>query len=264
MSGCGKPVENLWKTCGNRLWKSPPESFPQEFSTGLGELSTGFPQLYPQVFHRTVSPLKVAAAVTIRVRYNVSEANEKEADRMLYKNFIGGQWVDSATGKTFKSLNPADTSDELGEFPSSDAQDVERAVQAADRAFREWSKVPAPKRGELLFEIGERLKRQKEDLAQIMTREMGKVTNEARGDVQEAIDMGVLYWGGRPAALRAYDAVGVAAQALPQYAPSPGSGGGHYAVELPHRDPSVEDLSGASRGKHSCLEARYGYPALRL
>jgi acyl-CoA reductase-like NAD-dependent aldehyde dehydrogenase len=108
---------------------------------------------------------------------------------MLYKNFIGGQWVDSATGKTFKSLNPADTSDELGEFPSSDAQDVERAVQAADRAFREWSKVPAPKRGELLFEIGERLKRQKEDLAQIMTREMGKVLNEARGDVQEAIDM---------------------------------------------------------------------------
>jgi acyl-CoA reductase-like NAD-dependent aldehyde dehydrogenase len=108
---------------------------------------------------------------------------------MLYKNYIDGQWVDSATGKTFKSLNPADTSDELGEFPSSNAQDVERAVQAADRAFREWSKVPAPKRGELLFEIGERLKRQKEDLAQIMTREMGKVLKEARGDVQEAIDM---------------------------------------------------------------------------
>nr|BAL52981.1 aldehyde dehydrogenase [uncultured Acetothermia bacterium]BAL59249.1 hypothetical protein HGMM_OP3C404 [Candidatus Acetothermum autotrophicum] len=61
---------------------------------------------------------------------------------MLYKNFIGGQWVDSATGKTFKSINPADTSDELGEFPASDSQDVERAVQAAERAFREWSKVP--------------------------------------------------------------------------------------------------------------------------
>lgn len=108
---------------------------------------------------------------------------------MLYKNFIDGQWGDSATGKTFKSLNPADTSDELGEFPASNAQDVERAVQAAERAFRDWSKVPAPKRGELLFDIGERFKRHKEDLAQIMTREMGKVLKEARGDVQEAIDM---------------------------------------------------------------------------
>lgn len=108
---------------------------------------------------------------------------------MLFKNYINGQWVDSVTGKTFKSFNPADTSDELGEFPASDARDVEQAVEAADRAFKEWSRVPAPKRGELLFEIGERLKRHKEELAQIMTREMGKVLKEARGDVQEAIDM---------------------------------------------------------------------------
>lgn len=108
---------------------------------------------------------------------------------MIYKNFINGEWVESAAGKTFKSLNPADTSDELGQFPASDARDVEKAVSAADRAFREWSRVPAPRRGELLFEIGERLKKRKEDLAQIMTREMGKVLKEARGDVQEAIDM---------------------------------------------------------------------------
>lgn len=108
---------------------------------------------------------------------------------MLYKNFISGEWVESATGKRFKSTNPADTSDELGEFPASDGRDVERAVEAADKAFHDWSRVPAPKRGELLFEIGERLKKHKEDVAQIMTREMGKVLKEARGDVQEAIDM---------------------------------------------------------------------------
>ncbi len=108
---------------------------------------------------------------------------------MPYKNFINGEWVESATGKTFKSINPADTSDELGEFPASDGRDVEKAVLAADRAFREWSRVPAPKRGELLFEVAALIKQRKEELAQLMTREMGKVLKEARGDVQEGIDM---------------------------------------------------------------------------
>ncbi len=108
---------------------------------------------------------------------------------MLFKNYIYGQWVESATGKTFKSLNPADTSDELGEFPASDARDVAKAVQSAERAFREWSRVPAPKRGELLFDVAQRMQQRKEELAQIMTREMGKVLKEARGDVQEGIDM---------------------------------------------------------------------------
>jgi aldehyde dehydrogenase (NAD+) len=108
---------------------------------------------------------------------------------MLYKNFINGEWSESATGKTFKSLNPADTGDALGEFPASDARDVEKAVLAADRAFREWSRVPAPKRGELLFDVAALIKQRKEELAQLMTREMGKVLKEARGDVQEGIDM---------------------------------------------------------------------------
>ncbi|MBI3459857.1 aldehyde dehydrogenase family protein [Candidatus Acetothermia bacterium] len=108
---------------------------------------------------------------------------------MLYKNYIEGQWIDSATGKTFKSLNPADTSDELGEFPASNAQDVAKAVEAADRAFKTWSKVTAPRRGELLFDLAEKMKGRKEELSQLMTREMGKVLKEARGDVQEGIDM---------------------------------------------------------------------------
>jgi aldehyde dehydrogenase (NAD+) len=108
---------------------------------------------------------------------------------MLYKNFINGEWGESATGRTFRSINPADTSDELGEFPASDARDVEEAVLAADRAFRKWSRVPAPKRGELLFDVAALIKQRKEELAQLMTREMGKVLKEARGDVQEGIDM---------------------------------------------------------------------------
>jgi aldehyde dehydrogenase (NAD+) len=108
----------------------------------------------------------------------------------MYKNFIGGEWVEARSGETFQSTNPADPSDVLGEFPGSDQRDVEAAVAAADRAFKEWSKMPAPKRGESLFRVAELIREHKEELARIMTREMGKVLNEARGDVQEAIDMG--------------------------------------------------------------------------
>jgi len=110
--------------------------------------------------------------------------------RLMYKNFIGGDWVDAKSGETFKSTNPADPSDVLGEFPSSDSRDVDEAVAAADRAFKEWSRMPAPKRGEILFKVAQLIQERKEELARIMTREMGKVLNEARGDVQEAIDMG--------------------------------------------------------------------------
>lgn len=108
---------------------------------------------------------------------------------MLYKNLIDGKWAEAESGRTFRSLNPADTSDVLGEFPACDEREVNKAVEAADRAFKEWSKIPAPRRGEVLFEVAEILKQRKEELAQLMTREMGKILKEARGDVQEGIDM---------------------------------------------------------------------------
>lgn len=121
----------------------------------------------------------------------------------MYKNLIDGKWVEAESGKTFKSINPADTSDVIGEFPASDEREVERAVEAADRAFREWSKVPAPRRGELLFEVGEQLRKRKQELGELMTREMGKVLNEALGDVQEGIDM-TYYMAGEGRRLRGY------------------------------------------------------------
>jgi acyl-CoA reductase-like NAD-dependent aldehyde dehydrogenase len=122
---------------------------------------------------------------------------------MLYKNYIGGEWVEAESGKTFKSVSPADTSDVLGEFPASDERDVNRAVEAADRALKEWQKVPAPKRGELLFKVAQEFERRKEELARLMTREMGKVLNEARGSVQEGIDM-TYYMAGEGRRLRGY------------------------------------------------------------
>src|ERR671916_148722 len=111
-----------------------------------------------------------------------------------FQNYIDGEWVDAASGETFESTSPAN-GDAIGTFPRSSEEDVNRAVAAAKAAFDEWRLVPAPKRGEVLFRFGQLLAEQKEDLAQLMAREMGKVLPEARGDVQEAVDM-AFYMGG--------------------------------------------------------------------
>src|SRR5919206_4878090 len=105
-----------------------------------------------------------------------------------FKNLIGGEWVDAASGETFESVSPA-TGETLGVFPRSTAEDVDRAVDAAKAAFEDWRLVPAPKRGEILFRFAQLLAEEKDELAELMSREMGKVLPEAGGDVQEAIDM---------------------------------------------------------------------------
>jgi acyl-CoA reductase-like NAD-dependent aldehyde dehydrogenase len=105
-----------------------------------------------------------------------------------YHNLIGGEWVPAASGKTILNLNPADHTDIIGAFPASDAKDVDRAVAAAKKAYATWRLVPAPKRAEILVRAGQLLQERKEKYASDMTREMGKVLAETRGDVQEAID----------------------------------------------------------------------------
>jgi aldehyde dehydrogenase (NAD+) len=105
-----------------------------------------------------------------------------------FLNLIGGQWLPAQSGKTFLNLNPADHSDVVGEFPASGAEDVSLAVAAAKKAFATWRLVPAPKRAEILYRTGQLLQERKEEYARLMTREMGKVLAETRGDVQEAID----------------------------------------------------------------------------
>lgn len=111
------------------------------------------------------------------------------APAQKYLNFIGGKWVPAKSGKTFPNLNPADSGEVIGFFPESGPEDVEQAVAAAERAFPEWRLVPPPKRGEIILKAGLLLKENKEELARFMTKEMGKVLRETRGDVQEAIDM---------------------------------------------------------------------------
>ncbi|HUK24426.1 MAG TPA: aldehyde dehydrogenase family protein [Terriglobales bacterium] len=106
----------------------------------------------------------------------------------VYKNLIDGEWVESSSGQTFENRNPADARDVVGIFQRSNKADVEAAVEAARLAFARWRLVPAPRRAEILYRAGEMLLERKEEYARDMTREMGKVLAETRGDVQEAID----------------------------------------------------------------------------
>jgi aldehyde dehydrogenase (NAD+) len=107
----------------------------------------------------------------------------------LFKNYINGKWKASSSGETFENVNPANHSEVLGRFQKSNKKDVNEAISAAENAQKQWRETPAPKRGEILFKVAELLQQQKESLAQDMTREMGKVISETRGDVQEAIDL---------------------------------------------------------------------------
>src|SRR5258705_1427377 len=107
----------------------------------------------------------------------------------IFKTFINGEWVESRSGKAYETRNPANTDDLIGMFVSSTEEDVITAVDAAKEANKTWRLVPAPKRAEILFRAAELLLQRKEDFSKDMTREMGKVLAETRGDVQEAIDM---------------------------------------------------------------------------
>jgi aldehyde dehydrogenase (NAD+) len=112
-----------------------------------------------------------------------------------YRHFIAGEWCDSTSGETFESRNPADERDIIGRFQQGTKADVAMAVKAAETALPMWRRTPAPKRGEILYRFGALMAEHKERLARAMTREMGKVLAEARGDVQEGIDIAYLMAG---------------------------------------------------------------------
>ena len=116
-------------------------------------------------------------------------ATSTTASVTTYGNYIDGEWKPSASGKTFENRNPANIQDLIGIFQSSNRNDVEAAIEAARRAYESWRLVPAPIRAEMLFKVAQIIAVRKEQFAHDMTREMGKVLNETRGDVQEAIDM---------------------------------------------------------------------------
>src|SRR4051794_2262176 len=123
------------------------------------------------------------------VRHSQRTMGTATANATTFHNYIDGAWVPSVSGTVFEDRNPANTDDVVGVFQKSDAADVARAIDAAQRAYERWRLVPAPKRAELLFRAAQLLADRKEALARDMTREMGKVLDETRGDMQEAIDM---------------------------------------------------------------------------
>ncbi|HVM30891.1 MAG TPA: aldehyde dehydrogenase family protein [Candidatus Limnocylindrales bacterium] len=120
---------------------------------------------------------------------------QSPSDAPTYGNFIGGEWRPAQSGATFASHNPADTRELIGRFAQSDAADVAAAIRAAEEALPAWRPMPAPKRGEIMYAFAHLMAQHKERLSRAMTREMGKVLAEARGDVQEGIDIAYLMAG---------------------------------------------------------------------
>src|SRR5215204_4275837 len=106
----------------------------------------------------------------------------------IFRNFVAGSWSEPSTGEYFENINPADTSDVIGRFPLSGAADVDKAVASAKRGFAIWRHTPAPARGDVLRRVGDLLSSRKDEIADLMTREMGKPLQETKGDVQEGID----------------------------------------------------------------------------
>ena len=124
-----------------------------------------------------------------------AQARDAAPEAPTFRNYIAGEWCESTSGATFESRNPADTRDVIGRFQQGTAADVAMAVSAAWAARPMWQRTPAPKRGEILYAFGALMAEHKERLARAMTREMGKVLAEARGDVQEGIDIAYLMAG---------------------------------------------------------------------
>ena len=118
------------------------------------------------------------------------ESSQAKAEKpQTYGNYINGRQVKSKSGETFTSYSPANSSEIIGHFASSTVEDVKDAIDAAEKAQHAWKHTPAPHRAEIILKAAHLLESRKEELARVMTREMGKVLKEARGDVQEAIDM---------------------------------------------------------------------------
>jgi alpha-ketoglutaric semialdehyde dehydrogenase len=107
----------------------------------------------------------------------------------IYKSFINGEWRDSASGKTLPNINPANTSDIIGDAQIATRDEARLAVEAAYNAFKEWKRTPAPTRGKILMKAARLMEENKEELAQMITREEGKVISEARGEVQRGANV---------------------------------------------------------------------------
>ena len=184
------------------------------------------------------------------------------AKTKVFKNFIGGEWVESRTGRTFENLNPADTREVVGIFQKSDKEDVDDAIEAAKQAFKKWRLVPAPRRAEMLYKASEILIARKEEYAQ---RHDARDGQGHQGDARRRAGghrLRLLHRRRRPPPVRPDRAVGAAQQVRHGHPPAAGRLRHDHAVELPHGDPVVEALPRAGRRQHRGDQAGAGHAAL--
>ena len=106
-----------------------------------------------------------------------------------YQNYIGGSWVDSASGRTYTITNPAHNEVVLAAFQTSVTEDAERAVEAAHKALPAWAAMPAPQRAGILYRAVELLRERADELAKAITLEEGKPIADARGEVRRAMNI---------------------------------------------------------------------------
>jgi aldehyde dehydrogenase (NAD+) len=99
----------------------------------------------------------------------MTRTGETKTEAKTYKNFIGGRWVESKSGKTFTSTNPAHKDQVLGVMQASNTDDVNAAIEAAQKAFPGWRHTPAPTRGEICLKAALIIEERKEELARLMT-----------------------------------------------------------------------------------------------
>ena len=110
-------------------------------------------------------------------------------------SYIGGKWIHPVSDRLVRNLNPADPDDVIAEFPAATAKDVERAIDAAQSAFRSWKNTPGPERGRVLWRAADLARQRADEIARTLTREEGKVLKEAKGEVMKGISLLEFYAG---------------------------------------------------------------------
>jgi len=110
-------------------------------------------------------------------------------------SYINGQWVQPRSNRLVRNINPADPDDVLAEFPSATPEDVQRAIEAAQAAFRDWKRTPGPERGRVIWRAANIARQRVDEIARTLTREEGKILKEAKGEVLKGISLLEYYAG---------------------------------------------------------------------
>ena len=155
----------------------------------------------------------------------------RDADLLRTRAFIGGRWLDAASGATHAVLNPA-TREAIGTVPDMGVAETRRAIEAASQAFPAWAALTAKERAAILRRWYELLMANQEDLATLMTAEQGKPLAEAKGEIAYAASF--IEWFAEEG----------------KRLPAGGRGRCHHAVELSAGDDHPQGGSGARRRLH--------------